>query len=85
VSEITACAAAPTTPRHSLCLTTTTAQTDRSDAFAVFQHQSVGPRHFIDAITHDFPASPSFQDGHQVQRVIEAAVDADRTGAAKTL
>jgi predicted dehydrogenase len=58
---------------------------DRSDAFAVFRHQSVGPRHFIDAITNDSPASPSFHDGHQVQRIIEAAVESHRTGAAQTL
>jgi predicted dehydrogenase len=57
----------------------------RSDVFSVFQHQSVGPRHFIDAITEDFPAGPSFHDGHEVQRIVEAAVDSHRTGAAQTL
>ena len=49
--------------------------TDPNEAFAVFRQDAVGPRLFIDAIVHDFSISPSFYDGHQVQRVIDAAVE----------
>ena len=59
--------------------------TDPSEAFAVFRQDAVGPRLFIDAIVHDLSISPSFYDGHQVQRVIEAAVESQRTGIAQQL
>jgi predicted dehydrogenase len=59
--------------------------TDPGDAFAVFSQQSVGPRQFIDAIVNDAPAIPSFYDGHQVQRIIEAATESALTGTAQIL
>jgi predicted dehydrogenase len=58
---------------------------DPADAFGVFRRQSVGPRLFIDSIIHDLTITPSFVDGHQVQRIIEAAVDSHLTGIAQTL
>ena len=59
--------------------------TPRNDAFAVFRQQSVGPRLFLDAIVDDLDISPSFSDGHQVQRIIEAAMRSGRSGAAQVL
>ena len=59
--------------------------TDPADAFAVFRRQSVGPRLFIDAIVHDLPIAPSFHDGHQVQRIIDAAVTSHETGTIQHL
>lgn len=58
---------------------------DPEDAFEVFRSRSVGPRAFIDAIVHDLPTSPSFRDGHEVQRIVDAAIEADRTTAAQLL
>jgi predicted dehydrogenase len=58
---------------------------DRAKAFEVFQRQPVGPRLFVDAILHDMPLSPSFHDGHQVQRIVDAAFDAHVGGRASTL
>jgi hypothetical protein len=46
---------------------------DRDQALAVFRRQSIGPRLFLDAIAHDLEISPSFHDGHQVQRIVEAS------------
>jgi predicted dehydrogenase len=59
--------------------------TDSGDTWAVFQQQSVGPRLFIDSIISGSSLSPSFYDGHQVQRVIEAAFQSHVTGQAQTL
>lgn len=53
---------------------------DPRDPLQVFVQQSVGDRHFIDAILHHQPAEPSFHDGVRVQEVIEAALQAHRTG-----
>jgi predicted dehydrogenase len=58
---------------------------DPSDAFSVFHTHSVGPRLFIDAILEDRPIEPSFYDGHQVQRIVDAALESDSTGSAQTL
>jgi predicted dehydrogenase len=55
----------------------------RDDAFAVFRQQSVGPRLFLDAIVGDLDISPSFSDGHQVQRIIEAATQSELSGTAQ--
>src|SRR6478735_377193 len=57
----------------------------RDDPFAVFRTQSVGPRLFLDAIVDDLDISPSFVDGHQVQRVIEAALQSGQSGTAQHL
>jgi predicted dehydrogenase len=43
------------------------------------QVHSVGDRAFLDAIVHDTAIAPSFYDGWQVQRVLEAAFDAAET------
>jgi len=53
---------------------------DRRDPFVVFREQSVGDRLFVDAIVDDRPASPSFFDGLQTQRVVDAALEASRQG-----
>ena len=37
--------------------------------------QSVGDRHFIDSIIQNTAASPSFFDGYEVQRIMDAAID----------
>lgn len=50
------------------------------DPFAVFEELSVGDRFFVDAILDDLPISPSFEDGVEVQRVLDAAREAGRTG-----
>ena len=59
------------------------AGTDPNDVFAVFRRQSIGPRLFIDAILQDRSITPSFFDGHQVQRIVEAAMTSQRTGEAQ--
>ena len=46
----------------------------------VFTEQPVGSRLFIDGIVEDNAVSPSFYDGLQTQKVIAAAVEADRRG-----
>ncbi len=56
-----------------------------SDVFQVFQSQSIGPRLFIDAIIQDLAISPSFSDGHQVQRIIDAAIESDLTNTAQLI
>ncbi len=53
---------------------------DRSRPYSVFETQSAGCRQFIDAIVEDRPITPSFYDGWQAQAVIEAAIEAHRTG-----
>ncbi len=56
---------------------------DPNDVFQVFRSQSIGPRLFMDAIIQDLPICPSFSDGHQVQRIIDAAIESDLTNAAQ--
>lgn len=58
---------------------------DPEDVFDVFRSQSIGPRLFIDAIIHDLAISPSFGDGHEVQRIIDAAIESDLTNTAQLL
>jgi predicted dehydrogenase len=53
-------------------------EVSRSDPIAVFKHQSVGCRAFIDAILENHPATPSFYDGSKAQQVIEAAMNSHR-------
>jgi predicted dehydrogenase len=50
---------------------------DPSDPGAASRSHSVGDRAFLDAILDDTTVEPSFYDGWQVQRVIEAAFGAD--------
>ena len=58
---------------------------DPNDVFSVFRTQSEGPRLFIDAILEDRTIEPSFYDGHQVQRIVDAAMESHSTGSARTL
>lgn len=58
---------------------------DRGDALDVFHTQSIGTRLFIDAILEGRQIEPSFYDGHQVQRIIDAAMESHLTGTAQTL
>ena len=58
---------------------------DPDDVFSVFRTQSEGPRLFIDAILEDRTIEPSFYDGHQVQRIVDAAMESHATGSAQTL
>ena len=51
----------------------------------MFWTQSIGPRLFIDAILDDRPIEPSFHDGHQVQRIVEAAMESHQTGTPQNL
>jgi predicted dehydrogenase len=55
-----------------------------ADPFAVltqvFTRQQAGWRLFIDSILENRPASPSFYDGYKAQQVIDAALEANRTG-----
>ena len=46
----------------------------------VFRTQSVGTRHFVDAIIQDQPVSPTFYDGLKAQEVIDAAIRSDEQG-----
>jgi predicted dehydrogenase len=46
----------------------------------VFCKQSVADRQFIDAILDDLPVEPSFYDGLQAQRVIDAAIRSHEQG-----
>lgn len=47
----------------------------------IFTKQSVGSRLFIDAIVNDRTLSPSFFDGLKAQKIIEAAIKADKRGS----
>ncbi len=58
---------------------------DREQAFDVFQRESIGPRLFVDAIANDLEIAPNFHDGHEVQRIIEAAAQSHLTGAAQIM
>lgn len=48
--------------------------------WAMFRTQPVGDRAFVDAIRSGRPAAPSFYDGWKAQQVIDAALEASRTG-----
>jgi predicted dehydrogenase len=52
---------------------------DPSEPNTAGQHHSVGDRAFIDAIIAGGTVEPSFYDGWQVQRVIEAAFESKKT------
>ncbi|MCA1553669.1 MAG: hypothetical protein LC737_04755 [Chloroflexi bacterium] len=58
---------------------------DPQHPLEVFEKQSAGCRAFVDAILNDTPLSPNFHDGVQVQAVIDAALESDRTGCAAAL
>lgn len=46
---------------------------------ALFTHEALGDRLFIDAIDSGTPAAPTFYDGWKAQVVIDAAIEAART------
>jgi predicted dehydrogenase len=48
--------------------------------FALYHSQSIGSRLFVDVILENHRDVPNFRDGLQVQRVIEAALQAHQTG-----
>lgn len=54
--------------------------TDPESPMQLFEKSSFGPRAFIDAILNDLPISPNFYDGYKVQQVIDAALEANKTG-----
>lgn len=56
-------------------------EANRSEPFDVFNHQSVGCRAFVDAIVEDRSVTPTFYDGYKAQQVIEAALEANRSGS----
>jgi predicted dehydrogenase len=45
-----------------------------------FSKMPVGPRLFVDTILNDAKSEPSFRDGLHVQKVIDAALESDKTG-----
>lgn len=51
-----------------------------TDPFEVLVKHPVGPRHFVDAILHDLPVSPSFYDGLKVQEIVDAAITSADAG-----
>lgn len=55
------------------------------EPFGIFTRQSVGCRLFIDSILENRPVSPTFYDGYKVQQVIEAAIEAHRSGRSVTI
>jgi predicted dehydrogenase len=46
----------------------------------LYRKQPVGARAFVDAILEDQPAAPSFYDGYQAQKVIDAAIASHEQG-----
>ena len=55
-------------------------EVDPDNPMGVFTKQPAGDRYFIDAILADQPATPSFEDGAQVQAIIDAALESQRSG-----
>jgi predicted dehydrogenase len=55
-------------------------EVSRSEPFGVFTQHSAGCRAFIDAILGNHPATPTFYDGYKAQQVVEAAIEAHRSG-----
>jgi predicted dehydrogenase len=55
------------------------------DMFAHFMTQSIGPRLFIDSILDGKEAEPNFYDGYLVQKVIDAALESERSGQRVTI
>lgn len=51
---------------------------DPANALAIYSRNSIGARHFVDAIRGDFRPDPGFEAGLAVQRVIDAALQSDR-------
>jgi len=45
-----------------------------------FSKMSVGPRFFVDTVLNNAESEPSFRDGLHVQKVVDAALESDRTG-----
>lgn len=51
---------------------------DPTNPLAIYSRNSVGARHFVDAIRGDFRPEPGFEAGLAVQRVIDAALQSHR-------
>ena len=47
----------------------------------LFAKQSIGTRLFIDAIANDLELEPSFKDGLEAQKVLNAALTSNETGS----
>ena len=45
-----------------------------------YETESIGPRLFIDSILNDKTVEPNFYDGYENQRVIDAALESQRSG-----
>ena len=45
-----------------------------------YKKMSVGPRLFVDTVHQNLQSDPSFRDGLHVQKVVDAALESDRTG-----
>ena len=45
-----------------------------------YRKMSVGPRLFVDTVHQNLQSNPSFRDGLHVQKVVDAALESDRTG-----
>lgn len=58
---------------------------DPAHPSSVFTQNRAGARLFIDAILHDEPLAPNFDDGYKVQQVIDAAIESDQMGCAVTI
>jgi predicted dehydrogenase len=55
------------------------------DMFAHFMTNSIGPRLFIDSILNDEAMEPNFYDGYLNQKVIDAALESQRSGRRVTI
>jgi predicted dehydrogenase len=55
-------------------------EVSRSEPFGIFTQHSAGCRAFIDAILGNHPATQTFYDGYKAQQVVEAAIEAHRSG-----
>ena len=53
---------------------------DPANAYSVFTNCDAGARAFTSAIRRGQPATPSFEDGYQAQRVIDAAIRSHQSG-----
>lgn len=57
----------------------------KGDMFTAFYTDSIGPRRFIDSILDSKPIEMDFRDGYESQRVIDAALESQRSGCRVTL
>lgn len=55
-------------------------EVEPGDPLGVFTKQPAGDRYFIEALLAGQPVTPSFRDGAQVQAIIDAALESQRSG-----